>query len=309
MTLQKRPCGCQGYRYCLFCENKVKLKETSCEEIKISFIFCPHCALAFRAQVEVFQQDNCDWHHALGNVPHMPFPGVSIYVNFISEIEETGLLEEIEKRPWALSQSGRRKQDYGPKCNFKKKKLKLASFTGFPPYIKPVVEAFNALPELSNYLPVEHCNLDYEPSRGSAIDPHFDDFWVWGERLATLNLLSDSFLTMTVPPEKIEAGVPVEALEGLVLCDESISGLSPTCFLIHLPMPRRSLIALFGPARFTWRHEIRRQDIVDRRIAVTFREVNPDFLPGGPSENIGEELLRKAASYEGLSRVEVLEEA
>lgn len=35
-------------------------------------------------------------------------------------------------------------------------------------------------PILEDFRPVEQCNLDYSPERGSAIDPHLDDAWLWG---------------------------------------------------------------------------------------------------------------------------------
>jgi len=176
-------------------DDEVKEKE---EEF-CSFVFCTYCSIAFYAVIEDYSDKDCEWHRALGDVPSMPFPGVTIFNEFITPEVEKQLEAEIEARPWAKSQSGRLKQDYGPKCNFKKRKLKLDVFTGFPSYLEPIVERFSAYPLLTNYHTVEQCNLDYDPSRGSAIDPHFDDFWVWGERLLTLSLLSLTFLTMSLP--------------------------------------------------------------------------------------------------------------
>ena len=40
----------------------------------------------------------------------MPFPGVTIFTEFITTENEKVLEEEIEARPWAKSQSGRLKQ-------------------------------------------------------------------------------------------------------------------------------------------------------------------------------------------------------
>ncbi len=66
-------------------------------------------------------------------------------------------------------------------------------------------------------------NLEYSPERGAAIDAHFDDFWLWGERLITVNMLSGTWLSMT--------------------CQERPE------VVIHVPMPRRSLIAVYSEAR------------------------------------------------------------
>ena len=119
---------------------------------------------------------------------------------------------------------------------------------------------------------MELCNLEYVNDRGSAIDPHFDDFWLWGERLITLNMLSDTFLTMS-------------------------KDSSPN--VVHIPMPRRSLIVVHGPARYEWKHAVLRQNITSRRLATTFRELTPEFLKGGDKEELGTLVTEIALSYEG----------
>ena len=112
------------------------------------------------------------------------------------------------------------------------------------------------------------------PERGSSIDPHFDDFWVWGERLVTLNLLSGSILTFSRDGEDIEVAVSI---------------------------PRRSLIIVQGEARYKWKHAIKREDIVSRRIAITLRELAEEFSEGGKSFSVGTELLKRALTFQGKS--------
>ena len=168
-------------------------------------------------------------------------------------------------------------QDFGPQVNFKKRKLKLNNFTGLPQFSKALVERmWRTVPLLSDFQPVELCNLEYTPDRGSSIDPHFDDFWVWGERLVTVNLLSDSLLTFSVNGDTSNIEVSV-------------------------PMPRRSLIIVRGPARYEWKHAIKRQDILSRRIAVTLRELAQDFCESGKSYTVGHELIKTALSFQGES--------
>ena len=159
--------------------------------------------------------------------------------------------------------------------NFKKRKLKLDNFTGLPQFSKTLIERmWQQVPALSDFQPVELCNLEYIPERGSSIDPHFDDFWVWGERLVTLNLLSDSILTFSNGGHDTEVAVP---------------------------MPARSLIIVGGAARYKWKHAIKRQDIVSRRIAVTLRELAQEFCEGGKNSSIGTELIKKALTFQGKS--------
>lgn len=107
------------------------------------------------------------------------------------------LLKGVDDMAWDLSQSGRRKQNFGPKCNFKKQKLRLGDFNGFPNCTKFVQDKFNSVPILNKFQTIEQCSLEYNPERGASIDPHIDDCWIWGERIVTVNLLSDSVLTMT----------------------------------------------------------------------------------------------------------------
>ena len=44
---------------------------------------------------------------------------------------------------------------------------------------------------------MELCNLEYSPGRGSCIVPHLDDTWLWGERLVTINMMSETYLSFT----------------------------------------------------------------------------------------------------------------
>ena len=164
-------------------------------------------------------------------------------------------------------------QDYGPKVNFRKKKLRLDCFTGLPDYSKNLVDRFKQHKQLADFIPVELCNLEYVSDRGSAIDPHFDDFWLWGERLITVNMLSDTYLTM--------------------------SHDSTPNVLVHVPMPRRSLIVVYGPARYEWKHAVLRQNINSRRLATTFRELTPEFMKGGINEELGKTVMNIASSFEG----------
>ena len=55
-----------------------------------------------------------------------------------------------------------------------------------------------------------------------------------------------------------------------------------------------------GPARHVWHHSIKREHIVSRRVAVTLRELTPEFLQGGSSyEDVGQILLETASKYDG----------
>lgn len=135
-------------------------------------------------------------------------------------------------------------------------------------------------PSLAGFQPVEQCNLDYDPQRGSAIDPHLDDSWLWGERLVTVNMLSDTVLTMSLEQGLSELGLAEEVH-------------------VAIRLPRRCLVVVYGEARHRWKHAIHREDIVQRRVCSTFRELSEEFLPGGQQAELGAKLLNIALSFKG----------
>ena len=90
-----------------------------------------------------------------------PFSGICIIENFVSKDEEAALLHDLEKIPWDPSQSGRRKQNFGPRANFKKKKAKVGPFVGFPSCTKIIQDRFRTVPLLASYRTVEQCSIEY----------------------------------------------------------------------------------------------------------------------------------------------------
>lgn len=288
----EKTCGCKGIRSCILCEKQEKpTKQQNCQKSDCVDIydFCCHCGKAWlqssqKSDIDEGKLSNCEIiatpqccesHDEQGTRKFIHFPGIHIYCDFISETEERRVCDKIYETPFCLSQSGRRKQDYGPKVNFKKKKLKLAEFTGLPEFSKDIYDRMKRVDVLSDFKPVELCNLEYSAERGASIDPHFDDFWLWGERLVTLNLLSDSVLCFT---------------------NDDVPGTE-----VHVPMFQRSLLVVYGPARNKWKHAIHRCDIKDKRIAVTLRELSDEFQKGGSREEEGTNLLEIALTFKGTA--------
>lgn len=206
------------------------------------FKYCIRCKRSFR-EGEKHEKENGTILESMLVIP-----------DFITKEEEDDIMNYIDSQPWNNSQSGRRKQDFGPKVNFKKRKVKYLEFKGIPEFSHMVASRMQKLELLKEFSPVEVCNLEYVPERGSSIDPHVDDTWIWGNRLVTLNLLSDTTLTLSHPEKKDTE--------------------------ILMPLPARSLTVIADEARYVWEHSIKISDIKDRRIAVTFRELGEDFLEG-----------------------------
>uniref|UniRef100_A0AAQ4RKL9 Fe2OG dioxygenase domain-containing protein n=1 Tax=Gasterosteus aculeatus aculeatus TaxID=481459 RepID=A0AAQ4RKL9_GASAC len=256
-----------GIRRCLKCDVLMGKDVLEANEPKIvhHFLYDPETRLANRKDAEATS---------------FPFPGVFLRESFISEEEEEKLICTMDQNVWNESQSGRRKQDFGPKVNFKKRKVRFGGFSGLPALSQRLVLRMQQEPSLADFQPVEQCNLDYHPQRGSAIDPHLDDSWLWGERLVTINMLSDTTLTMS-----LEQGLPE-----LGLAEE---------VQVAVCLPRRSLVMLHGEARHRWKHAIRRDDVRGRRVCSTYRELSAEFLPGGQQAELGAQLMNISLSFAG----------
>ncbi|XP_073421740.1 alpha-ketoglutarate-dependent dioxygenase alkB homolog 4 [Dendrobates tinctorius] len=306
-------CGCKGVRSCLVCESTAEGLRQGLEKT-LSFVYNPEEGIGKGAE----RTEAAGWW--------FPFPGVTLIEEFVTENEELDMVQVMDQDEWRLSQSGRRKQDFGPKVNFKKQKIKVANFNGLPSFSKILWERMKNNSVLKGFLPVEQCNLDYNSDRGSAIDPHFDDSWLWGERLVSLNLLTDTVLTMTsssvdnlllistldqhseqngsclqpgIYRDVVNLQSDLRACEAVRTSKSALVPYSDVKVAIHLP--RRSLVVLYGDARYNWMHAIHREHIKQRRVCSTFRELSAEFSAGGKEESQGQMLLDIALGFEGKS--------
>jgi len=311
-----RPCGCKSFNSCYLCEAQYGLSgiEPALEKIdqlEEQRIFCPLCRHLYDPVGHTL--------HLCGQTPSEFFPGLEIYPNFISFTEELRLFHDLDSVPWDTSQSGRRKQNYGPKANFKKRKVKMGSFRGFPLNTKFLQDRFKSIPSLEDFRPVEQCSIEYRPETGARIDPHIDDCWVWGERIVQLNTMCDSMLTLfpyVGDPYRYNLEdvsrypkimndftglVDFNPFNKLRKWDEFKSyGVEQKRDLkrvIRVPLPRRSLLVMYGNPRYNWEHCILRRDIASRRIVIAYREFTPTYLPNGPEEAAGREILAKAENF------------
>ncbi|KAG8225496.1 hypothetical protein J437_LFUL014140 [Ladona fulva] len=361
-----RPCGCKGVRTCLVCETEFGVHKRSFEfkEKYESYVYCPSCKKAWEGwDMSILSE------HPNHNGKSIDYPGIYVEYEFISPEEENILIRDLDGIPWDLSQSGRKKQNYGPKCNFKKRKLKLGEFNGFPKFSEFVQRRFLRVPILEGFQTVEQCSLEYTPERGASIDPHIDDCWVWGERVVTVNVIGNSVLTLTrykegherynladvqtYPRVLNEKGEVIwkPSSESIVVEDirkgsnvhednsgsKALNSITPTSVasytlnevshaenpvfcenipvnvsepynfqevdvdvsypIVRVPMPARSLLVMYGSARYDWEHSVLRGDIDERRVCLAYREFTPPFLKGGQKEAIGKEVLQKALNF------------
>ncbi|KAL7739661.1 hypothetical protein ACLKA6_018868 [Drosophila palustris] len=296
-----RPCGCKGVRTCLTCEKDFEIAKPSLysqfQELE-PWSYCVQCERLYAGwDTQEVQASHPEHDKSRG----LPLPGIFVQEQFLSPDEGTHLMSDLDALPWAVSQSGRRKQNYGPKTNFKKRRLQLGAFEGFPVSTRYVQERFESVPLLRNFQTIEQCSLEYEPSKGASIDPHVDDCWIWGERVVTVNCLADAVLTLNVYEEQ-QAGkynldlVPhyeQQLLEPL-LSPEQLASYKGK--VLRIPMPNLSLIVLYGPARYQFEHAVLREDVSERRVCIAYREFTPMYIAGTDKEQ-GEAVRLKSQLF------------
>lgn len=119
---------------------------------------------------------SCDEHQSIDG---KEFSGVFVISDFLTVDEAENIVSNVDKGTWDLSQSGRRKKNFGPKINFKKKKLRVDNFQGFSDYSRFLRKRLNGVEITKDIQIIEECYLEYDKERGSHIEPHIDDCWIW----------------------------------------------------------------------------------------------------------------------------------
>lgn len=287
-------CCCTGLRYCKTCigservkgiiEGRVNVRTpeevifnqftqgrtSSCSFLQLgpsSFSLCPDCGVIFTSSHLVKM---CSDHYSLP-VSNMQIEGFFIERDGVTEDQERVLLEGLDRNcMWKDSQSGRRKLEYGPKKNFKKKKLKLSEDPGMPmvlEFLFDLVSKFAVEKTKRSFSIAEANILDYSEDRFSGFDPHVDDTWLWGERIIGVNLLSDVIFTLVN-----SEGVPVSAM-----------------------LPRRCFFMLSGKSRYEWMHGLDPLNVKGRRVSITLRELSDEILLQDPQTC--EAILQSAKAF------------
>lgn len=105
----------------------------------------------------------------------------------------------------------------------------------------------------------------------------------------TLNLAGDSVLTMT----KYHGGNDKYNLKEVDIDLPDSNCLPNIC--VRIPQPARSLVVIYGSARYQWLHCVLRRDIKERRVCIALREFTKQYLD--PNDVIGQTILQAASNY------------
>ncbi|CBZ26046.1 conserved hypothetical protein [Leishmania mexicana MHOM/GT/2001/U1103] len=287
-------CSCAGIRFCAKCCDSSRVQQlfsgsvplssassviekqhheerlSSCSFATIgksSLSFCIECMSVFKSEVPI---KSCADHHG-AMATSITISGLAVFQDALPEEDETAVIRFLDDShpfpPWKESQSGRRKQDYGPRRNFKKKKVKVADIPAMPLVFEPIFSVISSMTETFTgkaYRIAEVSALEYMEGKMSNFDPHVDDTWLWGDRIAGLNLNEACAVTFVNS-------------EG-VCCD--------------VYLPRRTFFLMSGDCRYKWMHGIRPEHVRGRRISLTFRELSDEIL----ADTEASEMVLSAAS-------------
>lgn len=173
----------------------------------------------------------------------------------------------------------------------------MGNFNGFPLSTKFVQDRFEQIPIMKNYFTIEQCSLEYNPKSGASIDPHVDDCWIWGERIVTLSLQADTVLTLTPHHIKYCNQYNIDYIPNIECSPNSTNNSNYPVDVVRILMPRRSLLVLYGKPRYLWEHCILREDILERRVCIAYREFTPPYLKGGEKFAESCDILNKAKHF------------
>ena len=179
-------------------------------------------------------------------------PGLFLYPNFIDEIREKQLLEEIEQQQWTVDYT-RRLQYYGYRNELEKPYDLITFPVPIPPQIYQLSKEITEK-NILLYQPDQVIINEYAPGEG--IKPHKDRNY-YENQICGVNLGSGCIM-------KFIKGKNIE--------------------VIDVEIPRRSLYVMQDDARKKWNHGIppRKKDIIngsiqhrERRVSITYRKVKP----------------------------------
>lgn len=275
------PCACTGVRWCARCLDPVLRQRRKMDDPvpQVPILAQRPAPPADPARARPPIDDGIHYFDpGTQSVPDLPdFRGVRVYRDFLSPAESRSLLTEIEATPFTPAQSGKAKQHAGPKINFNKRRMNASAFRGIPAYAHDLearlrravaqdpprhdTERAECERALAEFETTDVFVLRYQPAERSNLDFHLDDTFSYGELILDLSLESDAWLTFL-------RGRPNSEVPGADAQAER-----PVC--VRVPMPARSIVALFGPARFEWEHAVLDYDIEARRTSVTLRTLSP----------------------------------
>lgn len=177
-----------------------------------------------------------------------------VILNFLTEDEETQILSKIDEYTWVSNRDNTRKVQISGPYHDNNYKMIPGKVSEHPAHI---VELSKKVRDI--VLPLFTSNQSTHDKwttsdkmevyineflPGSSLSPHFDHRSTYEDLIVGISLFSDSKITFT-------KGMMKEKID----------------------IPRRSLYVMFGDSRRIWKHSIAKDDVLDRRVSITFRTI------------------------------------
>jgi len=308
------PIGVEGDAICPIC-NKSLWSDNALNNLHIdSCLSKVEAVSALARSASCLEDDPFVYNLRLRTVEELP--GLFLIHDFITEDEERDIISQLDdsKQTWKISTFNGMcySKTYGVKTQF-----------GLPDEVRLVrqfdasageqdvpaefgylidrlhhfvsLHAQSVANELRDFRPNE-CNANsYFASENHYLRPHFDDRTLSGPILMNLSLAGSARMTYAKPTN---ASLPTSAIAsgtfGHIVC---------------VPLPRRCLQLVTGAARWSYTHEIRKEDVLSpRRMSITWRQSGGKkgilLSEAKAGRDISSQLLRQGTRDEKVVKVE-----
>jgi alkylated DNA repair protein alkB family protein 4 len=260
-------CPCKGIRTCAICEEYKEKLKLNIETINIQdyihidkmgeniehFMIKPTEDLISLYKSIQSTKTLMEYEKYIDKVEENIFAGFYTIKDLLTPDDITKILNEVNQINWQESQSGRKKQDFGPKINYKKRKVKFSDTKDFPKYSQLLADKLNSIEFLKDFKVAEIGNLLYTKNTGAHIEPHIDDYWIWGNFIIGINLLSKTVMTFTY-----------ETGENL--------------YELNFEVNPGDVYVMSEEARYIWKHSVKKENITEDRIVITLREYYKNYI-------------------------------
>ncbi|KAB2053781.1 hypothetical protein ES319_A12G210700v1 [Gossypium barbadense] len=243
---------------------------------------CPHLGgRSLHIRHSILQPPSC---REMASVPvslnasDLNIPGLYLFHDFISVVEEGQLLQAVDTGSW-ISLSKRRVQHYGYKFCYDTRNVDTKQHLGaLPSFVSFILERISLSPDIPETLDLDQLTVNEYPP-GVGLSPHIDTHSAFEGLIFSLSLAGPCIMEFRrytagswVPKTASISGMEVENPNS---CSE-VSGKA-------IYLPPRSMLLLSGEARCAWHHYIPHHKIDkvnetmirrgSRRVSFTFRKV------------------------------------
>ncbi|PPD69670.1 hypothetical protein GOBAR_DD33449 [Gossypium barbadense] len=212
------------------------------------------------------------------NASDLNIPGLYLFHDFISAVEEEQLLQAVDTGSW-ISLSKRRVQHYGYKFCYDTRNVDTKQHLGaLPSFVSFILERISLSPDIPEKLDLDQLTVNEYPP-GVGLSPHIDTHSAFEGLIFSLSLAGPCIMEFRRYTAGSWAPKTASISDTEVENPNSCSEVSRKAIYL----PPRSMLLLSGEARCAWHHYIPHHKIDkvnetmirrgSRRVSFTFRKV------------------------------------